>query len=75
MVLCLGLAATSYAGAAEQPNIVIFLADDHGRAERLGLRELRSSDTDDGVFGETWAGIRQCLCRIARLRAEPIGHA
>jgi arylsulfatase A-like enzyme len=44
MVLCLGLAATSYAGAAEQPNIVIFLADDHGRAESsvYGSYEVRT---------------------------------
>jgi N-sulfoglucosamine sulfohydrolase len=44
MVLCLGLAAISFAGAAEQPNIVIFLADDHGRAESsvYGSYEVRT---------------------------------
>jgi hypothetical protein len=43
MVLCLVLAAISFAGAAEQPNIVIFLADDHGRASSVyGSFEVRT---------------------------------
>ena len=67
MVLCLGLAASCFAGAAEQPNIVIFLADDHGRAESsvYGSDEVRTpmmaSLAKNGlVFGNAFVASPAC---------------